>query len=36
MHNDLLGKDLRYGLIGSGSWATALVKVLSDTGNRVN
>ena len=36
MHSDLIEKKLRYGLIGSGSWATALVKVLSDTGNRVN
>lgn len=36
MHTDLIGKDLRYGLIGSGSWATAIVKVLSDTGNKVN
>ncbi len=36
MHTDLIGKDLRYGLIGSGSWSTALVKVLSDTGNKVN
>src|SRR4051812_33171997 len=31
-----MSEVMKYGVIGSGSWATALVKILTDNGNEIN